>query len=370
MGKMKHVVAIIIVLAVLIGGFVYLLPKLSELPLLNGIKVSKPSSADTTEIQSSTQDTLPFEERMQRALDPLEVSYSKRKKRHIWTMGGGETVITYLLQMQRFVKKAGGKVLYMEELYNNNEVFQAARVDLLKDNGDSLNIEIQVSRNEYKLGASLLAVAFEVTQLSPELVTALNKLGYAYDLLIPPFGLSDDEYRFLDKINNRNITLWLTLESTKLNKAHNKLRPLRIHHTEEQIEAVIGDACTKFPEARGIVSRYGEQAVEHRQLLQAILKPAKGHHLWFMDISANKRSIVPQVCKELGMTCKDAMAYNPESSSLDDYTKAKIREAKRNGLAVMILPLNASNINKLSDLQEKVKSQGTTLINLSTFMKK
>jgi len=36
----------------------------------------------------------------------------------------------------------------------------------------------------------------------------------------------------------------------------------------------------------------------------------------------------------------------------------------------MILPLNASNINKLSDLQEKVKSQGTTLINLSTFMKK
>lgn len=369
MGKMKHVVAIIIVLAVLIGGFVYLLPRISELPLFNGIKNSKPTT-DSTTVQASIQDSLPFEERMQLALDPLEVSYSKRKKRHIWTMGGGETVITYLLQMQRFVKKAHGKILYMEELYNNNEVFQAARVDLLKDNGDTLNLEIQVSRNEYKLGASLLAVAFEVTQLSPELITALNKLGYAYDLLIPPFGLSDDEYRFLDKVNNRNITLWLTLESTKLNKAHNKLRPLRIHHTEEQIEAVIGDACTKFPEARGVVSRYGEQAVEHRQLLQAILKPAKGHHLWFMDISANKRSIVPQVCKELGMTCKDAVAYNPENSSLDDYTKAKIREAKRNGLAVMILPLNASNINKLSDLQEKVKSQGTTLINLSTFMKK
>jgi hypothetical protein len=369
MGKMKHVVAIIIVLAVLIGGFVYLLPRISELALFNGIKNSKPTT-DSTTVQASIQDSLPFEERMQLALDPLEVSYSKRKKRHIWTMGGGETVITYLLQMQRFVKKAHGKILYMEELYNNNEVFQAARVDLLKDNGDTLNLEIQVSRNEYKLGASLLAVAFEVTQLSPELITALNKLGYAYDLLIPPFGLSDDEYRFLDKVNNRNITLWLTLESTKLNKAHNKLRPLRIHHTEEQIEAVIGDACTKFPEARGVVSRYGEQAVEHRQLLQAILKPAKGHHLWFMDISANKRSIVPQVCKELGMTCKDAVAYNPENSSLDDYTKAKIREAKRNGLAVMILPLNASNINKLSDLQEKVKSQGTTLINLSTFMKK
>ncbi|MBR6832076.1 MAG: divergent polysaccharide deacetylase family protein [Fibrobacter sp.] len=370
MGKMKHIVAIIIVLTVLIGGFVYLLPRLSELPLFNGIKGFKQTTADTTAIEASFQDTLTFEERMQRALDPLEVSYSKRKKRHIWTMGGGETVITYLLQMQRFVKKAGGKMLYMEELYNNNEVFQAARVDILKDNGDSLNIEIQVSRNEFKLGASLLAVAFQVTQLTPELVAALKKLEYPYDLLIPPFGLSDEEYRFLDKIYNRNITLWLTLESTKLNKAHNKLRPLRIHHTEEQIEAVIGDASSKFPEARGIVSRYGEQAVEHRQLLQAILKPAKDRALWFMDISANKRSIVPQICKELGMTCKDAIAYNPENSSLDDYTKAKIREAKRNGLAVMILPLTVSTVDKLSDLPTKVKSQGTTLINLSTFMKK
>ena len=370
MGKMKHVVAIIIVLAVLIGGFVYLLPKLSELPLLNGIKGIGQTAKDTTDIQTQAQDTLPFEEKMKLALDPLEVSYSKRKKRHIWTMGGGETVITYLLQMQRFVKKAGGKILYMEELYNNNEVFQAARVDLLKDNGDSLNIEIQVSRNEFKLGASLLAVAFQVTQMTPELIAALKKLEYPYDLLIPPFGLSDDEYRSLDKIYNRNITLWLTLESTKLNKAHNKLRPLRIHHTEEQIESVIGDAHAKFPEARGIVSRYGEQAVEHRQLLQAILKPAKDHGLWFMDISANKRSIVPQTCKELGMICKDAIAYNPENSSLDDYSKAKIREAKRNGLAVMILPLTASTVEKLSDLPTKVKSQGTTLINLSTFMKK
>ena len=357
MGKMKHVVAIIIVLAVLIGGFVYLLPKLSELPLVNGIKGIGQTTTDTTDNQALARDTLPFEEKMKLALDPLEVSYSK-------------TVITYLLQMQRFVKKAGGKMLYMEELYNNNEVFQAARVDLLKDNGDSLNIEIQVSRNEFKLGASLLAVAFQVTQMTPELVAALKKLEYPYDLLIPPFGLSDDEYRSLDKIYNRNITLWLTLESTKLNKAHNKLRPLRIHHTEEQIESVIGDAHAKFPEARGIVSRYGEQAVEHRQLLQAILKPAKDQGLWFMDISANKRSIVPQTCKELGMICKDAIAYNPENSSLDDYSKAKIREAKRNGLAVMILPLTVSTVEKLSDLPTKVKSQGTTLINLSTFMKK
>ena len=369
MGKMKHILAIIIVLLILIGGFVFALPMLTELykTKVEGKLIQK----DSTEEQAEKQDTRSFEEKMDAALSPLQVSYSKRKKRHIWTMGGGETVIMYLLQLKRFVDKNGGKILYMEEIYNlDPSIFQAAQVDLLNDKGDSLKLELQVSRNEFKPGASLLAVAFQVTSLTPELIVALKKLEYPYDLLIPPFGLSDEEYKSLDKINNMSETLWLTLESTKLNKAHNKLRPLRIHHTEEQIETVIGDARTKFPQARGIVSRYGEQAVEHKQLLQAILKPARDRGLWFMDISANKRSIVMQTCKELEMKCKTATAYNRENSSIDDYTKAKIREAKRNGLAVMILPLNTSSIEKLSDLPAKAKAQGTTLINLSTFMKK
>ena len=371
MGKMKHVVAIIIVLAVLIGGFVYLLPKFSEMRAAgksNGEAVSVETDAEAA-AEDSVQ-ALPFEEKMKLALEPLEVSYSKRKKRHIWTMGGGETIIMYLLQTQRFVNKAGGKILYMEELYNNNEVFQAANVDLLKDNGDTLNIEIQVSRSEFKPGASMLAVAFQATSLSPELVVGLNQLNYPYDLLVPPFGPSEEFFVDLKRVKKKEIVLWMAMESTKLNRVHNKLRPLRIHHTEEQIETVINDAFRVLPEAKGIASRYGEQAVEHRQLLQAILKPAKENHLWFMDISMNKLSIIPQTCKDMGMTCKSASPYNPENSALADYTKAKLREAKRNGLAVMILPLNQASLDKLGDLSEKAKSQGTTLVNLSTFMKK
>ncbi|MDY5724251.1 MAG: divergent polysaccharide deacetylase family protein [Fibrobacter sp.] len=368
MGKMKHVVAIIIVLTSLIGGFIFLLPKLSG--MLATDSTTNTTATDSTTVQESVPDTLSFEEKMQQALLPLEVSYSKRKKRHIWTMGGGQTVIMYLLQAQRFIEKNGGKILFMEELYNNNEVFQAAKVDLIKDNGDTLNLEFQVSRNEFKPGASILAVAFQVTTLTPELIVSLNQLDFKYDLLVPPFGTSDDFYRDLDRIKRKEIALWIPMESTKLNKAHNKLRPLRIHHTEEQIENVITEAHRKFPEAKGIASRYGDQAVEHRQLLQAILKPTKEHGLWFADISMNKLSIVPQTCQDMEMTCKCTAPYNPDNSSLSDYTKAKLREAKRNGLATMILPLNQSSLDKLGNLSEIAQKQGTTIVNLSTFMKK
>ena len=369
MGKMKHIVAIIIVLTVLIGGFVYLLPRLSELKNF-GTTASDSAKADSTDVQDTSHSALPFEERMQQALEPIEVSYSKRKKRHIWTMGGGQTIIMYLLQAQRFINKAGGKILYMEELYNNNEVFQAAKMDLLKDNGDTLNIEFQVSRSEFKPGASMLAVAFQTTNLTPELIVGLNKLDYPFDLLVPPFGPSDDFFRDLERIKRKEIVLWITMESTKLNRVHNKLRPLRIHHTEDQIETVIDDAYKVLPNAKGLATRYGEQAVEHRQLLQAILRPTQERNLWFMDISMNKLSIVPQTCQEMGLTCKSASPYNPDNSALSDYSKAKLREAKRNGLSAMILPLNQSTLDKLADLSEKAKQQGTTIVNLSTFMKK
>ena len=372
MGKMKHVVAIILVLIILIGGGIYLLPRLSHLQNFSSILKTQTNSeiSDTSKPQDA-QDTISFEEKMVQALEPLQTSFSKRKKRQIWTMGGGQTIIMYLLQMQRFVNANGGQVLYMEEEYNiDASVFQAASVNLLSNKGDTLLLELQVSRNEYRPGASLLAVAFEVTDLSPEKIVALNQLNYPYNLLIPPFGLNAGAYDYLDKVKNKELVLWLTMESTKLNRVHNKLRPLRIHHTEEQIETVITDAKAFIPSAVGIASRYGEQAVEHKQLMQAILKPAQKQHLWFLDLSTNKLSKVPQTCSDMELTCKSATPYNPENSSLADYIKFKMREATRNGLAVMILPLTTDAIEKVRDLSAKAKSQGTSLVNLSTFMKK
>lgn len=371
MGKMKHILAIIIVLLVLVGGFAVLLPRLTEQQILSAGDDNSKVASDTTIVQDTLPDTLSFKEKMEQALQPLQVSFSKRKKREIWTMGGGQTIISYLLQAKRFSEKNGGQVLYMEELYRlDPSVFQAAQVDLLDNHGDSLKIEIQVSRNVFKPGASLLAVAFQVTSLDPELIVALNELDYPYDLLIPPFGVKDEFFMDLARIKNKEIVLWIAMESTKLNSVHNKLRPLRIHHTEEQIETVINDAVLKLPEAKGMASRFGEQAVEHRQLLQAILRPAKEKNLWFLDNSRNKLSIVPQTCKDMDMTCKSANPYNPDNSSINDYTRARLREAKRNGLAVMILPLSTSTLKNLSDLSEKAKNQGTTLVKLSTFMTK
>ena len=68
------------------------------------------------------------------------------------------------------------------------------------------------------------------------------------------------------------------------------------------------------------------------------------------------------------MNCKIITPYNPSNSSIDDFVHKKLRGAARSGMAASILPLTLERVQKVKTLKEKTTAQGTTLINLSTFM--
>ena len=364
--KLKHIVALFLASGIF-AGLAFLLNNqdkaqhvLEKFEETTGIR--EPEAAPTE------QDTIPFSQKLQDEMKIISSSYSKRSKRTIWTLARGKTIVVYLLQAQKFIQKHGGKILLMEEINENPNAYQSAKVDILTPKGDSLNLIFQVSDNIFMKNASLMSIAFQTTNLTPEIIEELNKLDFPFDLLIPPFGLNDEVYKSLDKIKNKEIVLWLTMESTKLNKVHNKLRPLRIHHTAEQIEETIDAAKQVLPNAAGIATRYGEQAVKHKQLLQAILKPAEKRNMWFMDLSMEERTVVPQTCKDLDITCKIAFPYNPDNSSIEDYVHQKLREAPKSGTSIMILPLTEKNLSKIEDIAKKAAKQGTTLVELSTLL--
>ncbi|PWJ60994.1 MULTISPECIES: divergent polysaccharide deacetylase family protein [unclassified Fibrobacter] len=366
MRKSKHIIAIIIVLTVM-GGICFGLSLLGN-PDAENHEVANSEEATTDSVtQAPVDTTVSFEDSFKEQLQIIEARYNKKKARNIWTLGRGQTIIVYLLQAQRFIQSHGGTVLNMKQLYKSS-AFQSAEVDLLKPDGDTLKLELQVSENIFRSNASVLSIGFQVTDLTPEIISALNQLDIPFDLLVPPFGLKENVYENLDKVKEKEVILWLTMESTRLNKSHNKYRPLRIHHTEDQIETVINDAVKTIPYAKGIATRFGEQAVEHKQLLQAIIKPVEKNKLWFLDISSNKQSKVMDACKDFETRCKISNPYNPDNSSLQDYVKQKNREAIKSGLAAMILPLTMETIGYVTELSKKVEKQGTTLVNLSTFM--
>ena len=365
--KLKHIVALFFALGIFAGLSHYLNNQDRAFQILEKLEESTNVHEDEETLVEN--DTLPFEQRLKDEIKVISSSYSKRSKRDVWTLARGKTIVVYLLQAQKFVQKRGGKILLMEEITENPNAYQSAKVDMLTPKGDSLHLILQISDNIFMNNASLMNVAFQAinsTNLTPEIIAKLNNLDYPFDLLIPPFGLNEEFYKSLDKIHNKEIVLWLVMESTKLDKRHNKLRPLRIHHTAEQIEEIINAAKKNLPSATGIATRYGEQAVKHKQLMQAILKPTKRQNLWFMDLSMEDRTVVPQTCKDLNITCKIAFPYNPDNSSIEDYVHQKLREAPKSGTSVMIIPLTEQNLSKIEDISKKAAKQGTTLVDLST----
>lgn len=364
MKKLKHVLAIFIVLGI-ISGAAFVLQETSIGEKIFNRESAAVATPDTT---AAVQDTTPFVEKLKNHLEVVQTQKS-RKKREIWVLGNGRTITHYLLQAQRFLRKNGGEVLYMEELHGDPTVFQSASLDALTPEGDTLKLTLNVSDNIFKNNASYLSIAFQVTGLTPELIVALNELTFPYDLMVTPFGMAETFFPDLDRVKNKELVIWLLMESTSLDSRHNRYRPVRIHHTEQQIESVIQEAKTLVPNAKGIATRFAEQAVEHRQLLQATLEPAKENGLWFLDLSMNAKSKVRETCKDLSMACKTATPYNPSNSALDDYIKRKLKAAAKSGMSTIIIPLSEANIAKVKSIDAKAAAQGTTIVNLSTFMK-
>ncbi len=364
--KLKHIVALFFALGIFAGLSYFLNNQDKAFQILE--KLEETTGEHEVEEAPVENDTIHFEQKLKDEMKIISSSYSKRSKRDVWTLARGKTIVVYLLQVQKFVQKRGGKILLMEEINDNPNAYQSAKVDMLTPKGDSLNLILQISDNIFMNNASLMTVAFQTISLTPEIIAKLNNLDFPFDLLIPPFGLNEEFYKSLDKIHNKEIVLWLVMESTKLDKRHNKLRPLRIHHTAEQIEETINAAKEVLPSAAGIATRYGEQAVKHKQLLQAILKPTQKKGMWFLDLSMEDRTVVPQTCKDLDIACKIAFPYNPDNSSIEDYIHQKLREAPKSGTSVMTIPLTEQNLSKIEDISKKAAKQGTTLVDLSTLL--
>ena len=210
--KLKHIVALFLASGIFAGLAFYLSHQgkppfiIEEVEESVGIREQQDTIVE--------QDTLPFEIGLQKEMKIISSSYSKRSKRSIWTLARGKTIVVYLMQVQKFIQKRGGSVLLMEELNDNPNSYQSAKVDILSPDGDSLHLILQVSENIFMKNASLMSIVFQTTNLTPDLIQKLNNLSFPFDLLIPPFGVNEDFYKELDKIKNKEIVLWLAMEST------------------------------------------------------------------------------------------------------------------------------------------------------------
>ena len=364
MSKFKHIAAIFIVLG-LLSTLAYLLPYTSLNSFVESQKKEQVEIPDSTDIQ----DTTPFIDKLKSRMGVIQSQYSKKQKKNIWTIGKGRTVTYNFFIAKKIVEQNGGKILYMEDTFNNNAKKQDALLDLETPEGDTLSIALKFSESCFNDSSSYISIAFQVKKIDDEMIKTLNSLDFPFDLLVTPFSVADDFFSNLDKITNKEIILWLLMESDKINANHSKMRAIRSHHTEEQINTIISEAKALIPSASGIATRFAESAVKHKNLLQAILSSTKKNNLWFADLTMEKKSMTAKTCADIGLSCRELQPFNPDNSSEADYITKQLRTAKRSGLATIILPLDKRSLESIKDLKSKTSAQGTSIINLSKLIK-
>lgn len=357
------------------------------------------------------QDTIPYKEYLKKELGVIETKKFKRAKREVWRLGKGPSIINYLLKAQNHIRSYEGSILEMEQTFNQasdkNGVFQSATLDFLDFKGDTINVELQITREIFVEGSSKISIVFQASNLSEENFESLGKQEYPFTVLLTPWEiypdttairleklktityknrgkkgsdiqrmLREEMLRFNEKLAirksyiedlrynpNVSFVVWPFLESTKLNSTHS--HPIRIHHTREEIKTAVREAFELIPDAKGMATRLGEQAVEHKNLLSALLEPLQGKHQFFLDLTGTNPSETNNVCAELSITCETFLPYNPDNSTLEFYIKKTLNEARKYGSTVMILPMKKDVWSYLQNIKETASRQGTEIIPLT-----
>lgn len=366
MQKKPTVIASIILSSVLLAGLVIIIIFRSPFSFDNFKSTEKVPIV-------SVSDTLSLKELLKQNLDVKQSKTNRKKNEEIWLLGKGRTIIHYLLEIQNTVQQRGGKILSMEEIFYDrsslaSSVFQAAKVQFTDSLNDTTRLELQISQKLFiKGGSSKLAIVFEGINLNKkEQIDFLNSLDYPHAVLVTPWKLSAETMKHLRSSEFRSLVLWLFMESKKINQA--SANPIRFHHTEAEIADNINKAFELLPESKGVATRYGEEAVEHYNLLKATLQPLKSKQAFFLDLTGVNSSQTQKICEEFELVCDNPEAYNADNSIPKDYIRKKLAEASKNGNAIIILPLNSSIQKELENIKERVEKQGTEITTLQALV--
>lgn len=303
----------------------------------------------------------------ERLLDTLHVRKETRRKppkTTIWTLGKGKDLPVYLLDAQRFIQSQKGQVVRMEELNNRQ---RSARMSWTDSLGDTSAVELLIGE-DFLTGSSNIAVVFAVDSFIPiPTLNALNALPIPFALLVQPFDTSQSLRYDLDRLNHKEIVAWIGMEPHQYPWINPGPNSILIHHSQKQIAEIVDNAWKHLPMAIGIASRMGERAMEHRPLLEALLRAADKRDFWFMDLARSRFSKSTEVCAELGVSCLRTQMLE-EKKSPEDYWKRSLATAAKSGSAVVIMHLTEENVTVTRNVLPEAEAQGTEIVKLSKFM--
>jgi len=350
-------------------GFLFLAGHV--LPKLLGVSPSSlvPEFAQNPAADSlAPLDTLSFSDGLKQAIPVLKTIKGRgkgpTKKPDVWMLGNGISIPNYMLRAQRYILENKGQVIRMDELHGK---MPSGMLTCADSSGNAFTVELRVGES-FLDSASRIGVAFTIDSLTIPMLNSLNNLDFTITLLVTPFDSSKALFAMLDQLKRKELVAWIPMESYNLLNTKLGSRSIQIHHSESDIESTIEEAFRRMPEATGVATRLGQRAVEHKPLLDALLKPLAKRKAWFWDLTANRFSRTQEACEEIGISCRRSTPYNPDITTPELYIAQALNLARKSGKAALALPLTEQTLDAMAHFKENAAAQGTEIVNMSAII--
>jgi len=349
-------------LKVLIGTAVFLFAVLLGTGLVIGKKDAKPEQPKQ---EPNKSDALLLNENLKKTLNVhKEITLSNAKAdtniaNEIWLVPNGISIPNYMLRASKEIERHGGKIHWMREIKNGRALLKYE-----SELGVYPLLEIRVIESVWLPNSSKLAVVLaakeqnKILRNKPEI---LEKLGYAYSLLIPS---SRPELLEAGKKAKANIIPWIPMESrSEMVYSTEKRNQIPIGITsEKELAKKLDEQLKKFDNANGFAVLYGEDFLIHPASVEVLVKVLREKNLWFWDLtkSATASLLSPEECVKRDIKCR--------RNNLDIYEEFNeqvnkaLRTARRNGKAILLFELTEKNIELLEKLPGMAEAQGTSLV--------
>ncbi len=166
--------------------------------------------------------------------------------------------------------------------------------------------------NSAKIAFLIEGFNFKADQTTIDFLSFPNPLSL---LIIPSAKKSGWTAQAADEYN-KEIIIHLPLEPQPKNSAIPKESIIMIHYSEEKIRGIISEAIKIIPNFSGFANLQGNLALEDSRVMRIVLHEIKKNHGYFIDLYADKNSVVRSIAEEIRIPFSEAPTHIEETEDV------------------------------------------------------
>lgn len=294
--------------------------------------------------------------------NPLDRAFNlppKSLRRHgqkvQWLAAKGLPMHEYALGIEKACLHNGIRIVDAREVRTSHSGFVRAEYILLKETpelSDTLRLTLRIGNQSVPGSARMALIFIGLDSIDLGDAALLRQSPIALNLGFDPMNSNPALQALKGGGGNLHLLAEIPMEPIAYPYINPGKHAIYLHFNDQQIAANLDNAFENMPQAKGIVTRFGDRAIENRPLLKRLFSYLVPHHLPLLDITGSPRSLARDVAAETkglahrGIVVKDSNQFSMEFAR-------RAAQAVKASESVLVLKYSRQGFTRLLEMIEE-----------------